>query len=319
MADLCNTFNVQDHPTELSFGLSTPSTDCRFVITDITEDYNPPFSYGFFAETQSDPTEAFQYKRSWGRFFNVVYWNRYNKLTTACEAQRQTTAIVYEDGQEDLIQQTYNFNRDGYYTIYRLFVLNKSVLEQKKVLYSGQHVIVYNDIDEDPTYHLQHGVWDNQTTITYSDITEINDVVLQFENQTSNIKITGTQTKKDIVSICYFTKCYEGLNILITEQISNPCLNNSTSLTSNSGKSLFGYSSVNCQQIYNNPNMFKRDFLFMLITALRQLVDRCEYVHAEKLIEEIIGTSSNANCSQFTYLCGDTLTYTEISTGCGCR
>ena len=317
MSELCNTYNIQDHPTELTFDLITHSTDCSFYIQDTTQDYNPPFSFGFYNEDGADPVEQYQYKKSWGYFINVLYWNKYNKYTGKCEAQKiqQTLdALTYEDGQLDLVDQQYHFNRDGYYTIYRLFVLKKLVFETIKPLYLGSQVIVMDEA----TLTLQMGVWDDEYNVTYTNITDINDVVLQFENQTSNVKITGTQSKQDIVSICYLTKCYEGLNILLVEQISNPCLNSPSQFTGNSGKSLFGYNSVNCQAVYNNPNFFKRDFLFMLTTALRQLVDRCEFVHAEKLIEEIIGTSTTQKCSQFIYLCGDTLSSNEIQTGCGC-
>lgn len=316
MSDLCNTYNIQDHPTELTFDLIT-DTGCSFYIQDTTTDYNPPFSYGFYSEFVQDPTEQFQYKKSWGYFINVIYWNKYNKYTGKCEAtktQPTLNVLVYEDGSLPLVAQNYGFNRDGYYTIYRIFVLKKSILETQKILYSGSQVIVY---DED-TLKLQSGVWLDPSTISYTDVVDVNDVVLQFENQSSNVTITGTQSKKDIVSICYLTKCYEGLNILIVEQISNPCLNSPSQFTGNSGKSLFGFNSVNCQSIYNNPNMFKRDFLFMLTTSIRQLVDRCEFVHAEKLIEEVIGTSTQQKCSQFTYLCGDTLASNEIQSGCGC-
>lgn len=317
MSDLCNTYNIQDHPTELSFNLVTGTTGCNFNIEDNTEDYNPPFSYGFYAETQSDPTDQFQYKRSWGYFINVIYWNKYNKYTGKAEQtkiQSSLSDLIYEDGALDLISKNYGFNRDGYYTIYRIFVLKKDKLEDMKTLYTGSQVIVYDETDS----KLQFGVWDDAYNVVYSDVTDINDVVLQFENQSSNERITGTQSKKDIVSICYLTKCYEGLNILIVEQLANPCLNGASQFTGNSGKSLFGFNSVNCQALYNNANMQKRDYLFMLITALRQLVDRCEFVHAEKMIEEVIGTSNNAKCSQFTYLCGDTLASNEIQSGCGC-
>lgn len=317
MSELCNTYNIQDHPTELTFDLITHNTDCSFYIQDTTQDYNPPFSFGFYNEDDIDPVEQYQYKRSWGYFINVLYWNKYNKYTGKSEAQKiqqSLDTLIYEDGQLDLENQSYHFNRDGYYTVYRLFILKKSVFETIKPLYLGSQVIVMDS----STLTLQMGVWDSEYNVTYTDITDINDVVLQFENQTSNIKITGTQSKQDIVSVCYLTKCYEGLNILLVEQISNPCLNSPSQFTGNSGKSLFGYNSVNCQAVYNNPNFFKRDFLFMLITAVRQLVDRCEFVHAEKLIEEIIGTSTTQKCSQFIYLCGDTLSSNEIQTGCGC-
>jgi len=57
MSTLCNTYNVQDHPTELTFSLTSSTTGCTFNIDDTTQDYNPPFSYGFYPELGPDPTQ----------------------------------------------------------------------------------------------------------------------------------------------------------------------------------------------------------------------------------------------------------------------
>jgi hypothetical protein len=50
---LCNTYNLQQHPTEITFEITTSKTDCSFFIEDTTEDFNPPFSFGFLAETST--------------------------------------------------------------------------------------------------------------------------------------------------------------------------------------------------------------------------------------------------------------------------
>lgn len=316
MSELCNTYTI-NHPTEIKIKITNDPNSCELTMEDISDKcYSPPLHYGFHPEVTPENYDLpqDQYRRSWGYFTNIIYWNRYNKTTDQCEAQKQTQSVIFEDGSVDQAPQTYTLNRDGFFTIYRMFIVKKSVFEQIYTNYIGYSCVVQDLVDG--VMKLYSADIQTDLTIEYTEIEDITTVVLAFENQSNGYHMLGTQSKEDIVSFCYLKKCYDNLTTLIVEQTINPCLSN-TNYPLN--KNIFGYSSQQCEQIYNNPNIQKRDLLFMIITAIEIYVERCEFCLAEKLIEQIIGNNSNSNCNQFYFLCGDTPSYKTISSGCGCK
>lgn len=297
---------LNDKPTKLQFSI-LQTTGCAVEIEDVTPVYNGTTSFGFLPKEDVSSHIHHIYKKSQGYFFNLLYWNKYDPATNTCISNLLTTSPLFEDGSDTLTKKTTSFSRDAFYTMYRLFILKKSFFETVKALYLGCNVVVYDESLDT----LQIGTWTSSTTLTYTNVTNITDIVNFFEG---DVYTTGCAIKQDFVSICYLQRCYEGLSLKITQSLLHPCLSG----TSIPGRSLMGLKSTDCGDLYKNPDLFKRDFLLMLITTIKGLIGDCEYVQAEKILEEVIGTDLNSACAQFAYLCGDTQFTNQIYSGCGC-
>lgn len=318
MSEICGNW-MYNHPTELKIKI-TQDKDCSFLVEDVSDDcYLSPTRFGFHPEIPEEDYDLplNQYRRSWGYFVNVIYWNRYNNTYSVCEQVKQSTTLVFEDGQtiEDFVKQ-YSLNRDGWYTVYRLFILKKDVFESISDNYLGYTAIV-QEADEQGNISLGMAEgWTIGEDIIYRGISDITEVVQIFEDQTSGYHVTGAQCKEELVSTCYLKSCHDSLSKMILDQIINPCL---SGFKTKQSKNIFGIKASSCEQFFNNPLFPKRDLLWLILTTIKIYTDDCDFCKAEKLIEEIIGSDTNSDCNQFYFLCGDVSDYKKLSSGCGCK
>lgn len=320
MSDICGNW-INYHPTEVKIKI-TQNTNCSFSVEDVSDDcYLPPTHFGFHPEIPEEDYDLpnDQFRRSWGYFVNVIYWNKYNSTHNVCEAIKQSTSLVFENGStinDTGFTKEYTLNRDGWFTVYRMFVLKKEVFEEILDQYVDYTAIVQEQ-DEAGNISLYTAEgWTIGEEIVYTPVTDITDVVKLFDNQQSNLHILGSQCKEELVSTCFLKTCLDSISKMLMDQIVNPCL---SGFTSSSSKNLFGIkSSTNCASIFNNPLFTKRDLLWLIITTIKIYVSDCEYCKAEKLIEQIMGSSTNSDCNQFYFLCGDTKDYKTLSSNCGC-
>lgn len=309
---ICNSFSLQEQ-TRLKIKI-TQQSNCNFSVEDVSDNcYSPPLRYGFHPEIPDNYNlPQGQYRRSWGYFVNVFYANQYDLTYDVCHQIQQAQTLVFENGSNELIPKEYGLSTDGWYTVYRFFILKEEVFNEIYQLYTGDTVIIQRNINNQISLYKAI-VPVNIQNIEYTPIQDIAEVVAIYENTTPD-KVVGIQVKEEFVSTCYLTSCYNNLNLMILESITNPCLSGTKTIGSTS---IFGMKSGSCDSMYGNPLFSKREILFIILSAIKIFVQNCDFCKAQKLIQEIIGV--NTNCNQFYFLCGDTPEYNKVSKGCGCK
>lgn len=254
--------------TKIKFNL-TLGDSCNLTITDTTQYYqiqNNPT--GFYAETEpSQPIDT--YKLSQGYFKNVIVYNKYAQKPFIVNTNEIFKRIISVDPIYDnnFVPDIYNLSQDGVFTIKRVFIISEEYYNAQKTTGRFDGRIIYYT-DGTIIYIVDNGVATPTTMLDF------------ISNDDAFIGIIGTVK---IVSTCFINTCYFNIiNKLITDGLEV------------------------CSSNKSNDLIKQRDFLYMVLEAIKYLKEQGNTLQIQKIIE-------------MTNTCGGICKSVSVSSDCGCN
>lgn len=227
------------------------SNNCILSITDTTG-FKSENINGFLAT--GSPNQQDEYHITDGYFVNAIFYNKYvgeplfiNKSTSLYEVTIPVEP-VYED---NFNTDYYTLNKDGEYTIKRIFIISKEYYDNMVFInpsFFGSKIVFYYDKIENLFYEIVDD---------FPVETKLEDIITRYSN--SN---TGGFMTQRFVSTCLLNKCL----YLLQKEI----LNSNLSF---------------CSDKVPNGLISKRDFVYMLLQVIKYLQESGYNREVQRLIE----------------------------------
>lgn len=281
--------------------------NCTLRIQDLTQDSNqyikeniPFFECGDVTELGTIYMQKNRYKYSDTVTIDIIV-----KVTTTTQEILTTLVSSHtylnKDGSLQITHLDENYYQpqsDGYYQIYHLIlpVFNEDFIDGdnfKKLL--QDEFIYYSAAYDENLVTFYKYYWDSENEKVIKEIISTEDII-----QVCDI----SKDVLDTFVVCKLIDCY----ISLSKSVLNNC-------------------SFRCMQDNDEDATFKRDFIWMTLNVIKYLVEREDYLEAQRILEKVnscggfCGTTSSSSSSGCN--CGKSSSYysttSYASTGCGCH
>lgn len=225
------------------------TSDCVLTIKD-TSGFRSDSNPDGFLRPEDVVTTVNDFKLTDGYFVNVILYNKYVGEPYVMNAKESITKIVdvQTEYQENFTDRTYHLEKDGVYTVKRLFVISKEyyLTNIGSPLFTGKEVIYF---DEEDYYYYR---------VTTNGLEKLTAVQLGLEFSSINVGLLNTYK---FVSTCNLNRC----NYLLQKKFIETRSECDTS------------SSISKE----------RDLIFMTLMVIAYLKDAGQLSEVQKLIESI--------------------------------